>query len=63
MAEDYFPKGDRGEVLLQTMFGVRAQNFFSANIYKVSEDEEVRQAMKVEGGPFCWTEEELEIPF
>ncbi len=63
MAKDYFPKEYKGEVLLQTMFGVRAQNFFSVDIYKVSENEELRQSMGVEGGPFCRIEEEPEIPF
>ncbi len=49
MAKSYRPKEYKGEVLLQTMFGVVAQNFLSEDIYKVSEDEELRQAMGVEG--------------
>ncbi len=57
------PEGHRGEILIKTMFGVVAQNALSVPIYKLSEDEELRQEMGVEGGPYCWTEEELEIPF
>ncbi len=63
MAEIYRPKEYKGEVLLTTLFGVVAQNFLSEDIYKVSEDPELRENMRIEGGPFCWTVEELEIPF
>ncbi len=63
MAGSYRPKEYKGEILLTTMFGVVAQNFLSEDIYKVSEDPALREALRVEGGPYCWTVEELEIPF
>ncbi len=57
------PKGHKGEILLSTKFGTLAENALGRPVYEVFENEEMAKQMGVEGGPFCWTDEERLVPF
>jgi hypothetical protein len=59
------PTGKKGEVVIRTIFGEIAADSrnFSKPIEKLILDEEWRKAVGIEGGPFCYVPDELDIPF
>ncbi len=58
------PEGFKGEVLLLSgLFGAMAENALGRPVDEVFENQDWVEELAVEGGPFCWTEEEREIPF
>lgn len=59
------PKGYKGEIVIRTKFGEIAADArnFARPIEKLIEDPAWREAVAIEGGPFCYTDLERDMPF
>ena len=57
------PSKEKGAVVLKTKFGDVAADAFSQPIEELMLDEEWKKTVGLEGGPFCYMESQLEIPF
>ena len=59
------PSDKKGEIVIRTKFGDVAADSrnFSKPIEELMKDEEWKEAVELEGGPFCYIESELELPF
>ncbi len=61
----YRPSNQKGEVLIKTRFGdvVADKRNFSKPIEELMFDEEWKKAVGLVGGPFCYVEFQLDMPF
>ena len=61
----FHPGNKKGEIVIKTKFGDVAADSrnFSKPIEKLMKDEEWKKEIGLEGGPFCYIESELDIPF
>ena len=52
------PRGDKGEVVIRTIFGEIAadERDFNKPIEEIADNPEWREALGLEGGPFCYTD-------
>lgn len=59
------PSNQKGEVVIKTKFGdvVADTRNFSKPIEELMLSEEWKKAVGLQGGPFCYVESELDIPF
>ena len=57
------PKGRKGEVVIRTRFGEVAADGFSKPIDELLKSADWREAVKLEGGPFCYTDFERRMAF
>ena len=59
------PEEEKGAVILRTLFGeVAVATFFpDVPLEDMTQDQDWREAAGVEGGPFCYTDAERDIPF
>ena len=58
------PGNEKGAVLIRTMFGEVSQDYFPGlSLTDMIENEDWRKAAGVEGGPFCYTDDERLMPF
>jgi hypothetical protein len=60
------PENKKGAVVIRTCFGEVSAEFrinFDVTLEQMMNDEDWREAVKTEGGPFCYVQDELDIPF
>jgi hypothetical protein len=59
------PTDKKGEVVIRTIFGEVAadERNFSKPVEELMEDEAWRKEIGIEGGPFCYVPDKLDIPF
>jgi len=59
------PSNQKGEVVIRTKFGevVADSRNFSKPIEELMLSEEWKEAVGLEGGPFCYIEPALNVPF
>ncbi len=57
-------RDQKGGVFIRTIFGEVSEHYFPNHaLIDMLEDKEWRAAAGVEGGPFCYSDEEHLIPF
>ncbi len=59
------PGSKKGEIVIRTKFGDVAANRqnFDKPVEELMQDEKWQKEIGLEGGPFCYVESELDIPF
>lgn len=56
-------KYKRGEVFIRTKFCEQRESEYTLSRQEMIENEDWREAVGAEGGPFCYTDEERLMPF
>ena len=61
----FYPSNKKGEIVIKTKFGNVAADSrnFCKPIEELMEDEEWKKEIGLEGGPFCYIGDSLEMPF
>lgn len=61
----FHPGNEKGAVVIKTKFGDVAADSrnFSKPIEELMKDEDWKKEVGLEGGPFCYVESQLDIPF